>query len=151
MTDARRVYRPTPPAPTLEEIRQPISVQRGALIIQGAHASVVIPAGGLWPGLDALPDTVREELGHVIPHTLADSRLQSVESNARTVKIAVAFVTAQLLPHGSGTDRIQRATRLFGHHFTLTPDAVAGALLSLSRIKTNNHRNRLLGTGEAEA
>lgn len=146
----RRIYRPAPPAPTLEEIRQPISVLRGALIVQGVKASVVIPAGALWPGLDALPERVREELGHVVPHTLVDSRLQSVESSARSVKIAVAFITAQLLPHGSGTERIHRATRLFGHHFTLAPDATAGALLNLSRVKTNHHRNRILGS-ETEA
>lgn len=138
-----RVYRFVPDAPTIEDVRQPISVQRGALILQGTRGSVVVTAGGLWPGLDALPDAVRAELGHVVPHALADSKFQGVESSARTVKIAVALITAQLLSQGTGTQRVQRAERLLGHHFTLSPDSVAGAALNLSRVKTNVHRKRV--------
>ncbi len=124
------------PAPAPHELGAPFRVTRGIVAVQGLGGSVCIPAGGVWPGLEEIPEVVLDELRPVQAHAILGTEwtlLSPKDITKGELAQGRALVTAQLLPLGSCEEGWLRARKWYGKRFTRLTAAMAGAILNHRR------------------
>jgi len=92
------------------ELNAPFRVIEGVVVIHLArYRSIVIPAGGAWPGLDHLPETLAEYLKPQSSTCFPDTI--TLPDNETGRKAAIALVLAQALTAvGSLLERLKFAS-----------------------------------------
>lgn len=130
-----------PAGPEHADLTAAWTVLEGLVIIRGEQ-TIRIPAGGTWPGEDALPRDVARHLG-VIDTTAVQGTAVTRHVTPAAIEAGQALVLAQALMIGAAPERLPLMLERFD--LTGVAQSVGAAVINVSR----KHFLRLIHTNRS--
>jgi hypothetical protein len=136
--------------PEMRQLDQPLRVTSGMLIIEVERGAVLIPAGGIWPGLKHL----HEEMASLAApgeisalHGTHWVHLDRADLSDATFAFALALVQAQLMRVGAVKERLARVMDMYGSRAWLVNQTVMGRVVGAARETVTAETNEMIADG----